>query len=92
MLWAQWMEANRPRLAVGHDLVAGEVQVMTWFVGCSSEQPPQLWQTQVKGGVRDGLVQHYSCRDEALRGHQRVLRVVTRSETRSTADGAGGRT
>lgn len=94
MYWAQWMEHAGPSLSVGLDLVAGDVQVMTWFIGFSDEdeEPPLLWQTQVKGGSRDGLVQQYGCYDEALRGHERVLRVVTRAETRSHADGSGSRT
>lgn len=85
--WAYWMEDARASLAVGHDLVAGTVDVVTSYVGFSCEKPPKLWQTQVTGGLRDRM-EWYRSRHEALIGHEAMVAVVQQEERRHQRDGA----
>ena len=74
--WGMWMESANRKLKRS-EFEGGYVS--TVFLGLDNNfrgGPPILWETMVFGGGLDGEMERYETREEALKGHEKmVLRV-----------------
>jgi len=73
--WAKWFEtANRKIAHTG----CSEWTVSTVFLGLDHSffegGPPMIFETLVFGGSKDGEMERYSTKEEALKGHERMVR------------------
>jgi len=75
--WGTWLEKADRRVALD-DTPSGRVS--TVFLGIdhnfSFGGPPLLFETMVFGGPFDGEQNRYSTREEALKGHAKILKKV----------------
>lgn len=76
--WADWFgKFENRRLCLTK---RGKVEVSTIFLGLdhdfSFQGPPVLWETMVFGGEHDGEMNRYCTREEALKGHENMVRIV----------------
>jgi hypothetical protein len=80
--WGKWFEdiSNR-RVALTN---IGVVRVSTVFLGMdhnfSREGPPVLYETLVENGALDDRMERYCTREDALRGHFEIVRLVLAAE------------
>jgi hypothetical protein len=77
-LWVKWFTTAQRRIGLEQ---VGEVEVSTVFIGCDhrfvSEGGPILWETMTFGpGPWDGWCWRYTSREDAVRGHVRVVDLV----------------
>lgn len=78
--WAMWMQTGKRQLAL--DLI-GRARVSTIFMGLDHhlmrDEPhqPILWETMVFGGPYDRHQQRYASKEEALRGHAKIVQMLT---------------
>ena len=77
--WKRWVErANRE---VRRDELQNGVIVVTVFVGqaeCMDEtQEPLLFETMIRGGIHDGIVQQFATWEQAEEGHEKALQLVS---------------
>lgn len=75
--WAQWLE-NSPNRQLANDTI-GNVVVSTVFTGldiCLIEGiRPLLWESMVFGGLHDGYQCRYTSSEEALHGHELLVKL-----------------
>jgi hypothetical protein len=78
--WASWFEtADR----IVKKSIIGDVRISTVFLSIDhnfSGGKPILWETLVFGGEHDGLMRRYGTYDKALKGHDKVVALVTGKE------------
>ncbi len=75
--WGRWMEKREGILKQDH---IGDVKVSTVFLGLDhgfGDGPPVLWETMIFGGPHDQYQERYSTKEEAERGHQAALALVS---------------
>ena len=75
--WARWYESADRRVAWS-DISQG-VHVSTVFLGIDHNfggGPPLLYETMVFGGPMDQHQERYTTREEAVAGHEEVVRRV----------------
>lgn len=75
MKWARWIETAN--VVVERTEVSSGVTVSTVFLGLDhsfGSGDPILFETMIFGGERDGFLQRYSTRDEALKGHGAIVK------------------
>lgn len=76
--WGEWMEtADRH---IGDDKIKG-VRVSTVFLGLDHQfgkGKPILFETMIFGGKRNGEQERYSTKREALKGHKRIVKELTK--------------
>jgi hypothetical protein len=78
--WLCFMkDIARRRLAT--DVVSDGIKVSTVFLGIdhghgAPGNVPVLWETLVFGGPLDGEMRRYTSKEEALKGHEDMLRLV----------------
>lgn len=93
MTWAEWFETAERH--VGNDTV-GDVQVSTVFLGLNhnlfGNGEPLLFETMIFGGKHDQYQDRCSTYEQAVKMHQKALRLVqgtdlatTNSETKQEA-------
>lgn len=75
--WGAWFEANNAAREVQVTSLDDEnrVRVSTFFIGIG----PLLYETMVFGGEKDGYVQRYKLKTDAILGHYRVINLVKRA-------------
>lgn len=77
--WAAWLE-NPDNKRVARTEV-GDVQVSTVFLGFNhafrTGQPALWFETMIFGGIHDEYQVRYTTLDEARRGHDRAVALVT---------------
>lgn len=74
--WAEWFQnSNR---TIGNTVVGNDVKVSTVFLGLdhnfSGEGEPILFETMIFGGIRDCETIRYSTWDQALFGHNQIVK------------------
>lgn len=73
--WARWYETADRRVALTK---IGKSEVSTVFLGLDHNHggggPPLLFETLVFGGSLDGEMERYSTWEEAVAGHQEMIR------------------
>jgi hypothetical protein len=78
LVWGEWFEkANR---VVKQTQVADGVEVSTVFLGLDhsfGSGKPLLFETMIFGGSKDGNCYRYTTWDEALGGHNNILKEFT---------------
>lgn len=78
--WAKWFEKADSDRIINQDEFNGEISVSTVFSGIDynflGDGPPILWETMVFGGKYDGDRERYSSYDDALMGHEKMVRLV----------------
>lgn len=75
MKWAKWLDTADRKVA--KTKLKNDVRVSTVFLGLDhsyKEGPPLLFETMVFGGKHDGDMERYSTWQEAVRGHERIVR------------------
>jgi hypothetical protein len=76
MEWA----TNRKNVVVKQDQVTLEVRVSTVFLGLNhawlGQGPPLIFETMIFGGPEDGYQDRYTTWDEAIKGHEKALKLV----------------
>jgi hypothetical protein len=76
--WVKWFEKADRRVALT-ELDSGE-EVSTVFLSLDhrfiGDGPPVLFETLVRGGNFDGVVERYCTWDEAEAGHKRMVELV----------------
>ena len=77
--WKQWLQsANRE---VKRTVLTSGIIVSTEFIGqaeCPDEyKPPLLFETMIRGGINDGLVQQYQSWEQAEEGHVRAVELAS---------------
>lgn len=76
--WAKWFEkANRH---IGYNEV-GKVTISTVFLSLDhnfSGGAPILWETMIFGGKHDGYQRRYTTKKQALAGHKRAVKLVSK--------------
>lgn len=80
LTWARWYETADRRVALTE---CGEVRISTVFLSLpllDDQGPPLLFETMVFGGSTDRDAEHYSTWDEAVAGHEKIVREVKRSD------------
>lgn len=88
--WAVWFEKSdrRVRRSVYNDVNDNEIVVSTVFLGLdhsfSDGGPPILFETMVFGGKLDEEMERYATWDQAVAGHDRMLRKVIATEDQVT--------
>ena len=91
--WAEWYEnsdeARRVKRTVYNDPVNdNEIVISTVFLGLdhsfSNEGPPILFETMVFGGRFDQEMERYATWDQAVRGHDIMVRKVISREDQVT--------
>lgn len=79
LVWDRWSE-NVDNRQVAHTII-GAVDILTLFLGVdynvTTGGPPALFETCVHGGEFDQEIDRYSTWDEAIAGHEHMVRVVT---------------
>lgn len=82
--WGKWMQEHRADCHLAQDQI-GEACVSTIFLGLDSfmvlerhlPHVPVLWETMVFGGPYDQFQNRYSSKDDALRGHSKIVQMLT---------------
>ena len=77
--WKQWLEtANRE---VKRTELSNGIIITTAFIGqaeCVDEtKPPLLFETMIRGGINDGLVQQYISWEQAEDGHEKAVQLAS---------------
>ena len=77
--WARWMALD-PMQRVLKKTQVGEAEVSTVLLGLDhnyiDKGPPILWETMIFGGEHDEDQWRYRSREEALEGHEAVVRAL----------------
>lgn len=80
--WCQWFATHKDERVVAQTEV-DNVRVATVFLGIDYGHGygfPLLWETTVfGGGVHDGLCERYSSYDDAVKGHEEIVKRVKTS-------------
>ena len=79
MKWAKWFETAERH--IGNDII-GKVEISTVFLGLDhsfGKGKPLLYETMIFGGKHDGYQERYFTKEEALKGHEKALKLVKRS-------------
>lgn len=75
--WSRWFETADRTLACD---VVGKARVSTVFLGLDHSHQrggePVLWETMIFGGKQDGYQERYSSKLDALRGHNRAVKLA----------------
>lgn len=82
--WAKWMEEHKADCQLARYQI-GEAFVSTIFMGLDSfsilerDRPhtPLLWESMIFGGLYNLFQQRYASKEEALRGHQKLVQMLT---------------
>lgn len=83
--WGRWFEsatADQSRM-LAKTRLPGDVLVSTVFLGLDHQWGdglPLLFETMIFNGNEDGYQARYCSREEALRGHERAVRVAKGEE------------
>src|SRR5215217_4301245 len=77
--WKQWLEtANRE---VQRTELPNGIIIATEFIGqaeCLDElKPPLLFETMIRGGINNGLVQQYTSWEQAEEGHSKAVHLAS---------------
>lgn len=78
--WGTWFESNSRRVA--EDII-GDTRISTVFLGIDHSfwgGIPILFETMVFGGEHDGYQERYCTWEQAEKGHQGVIELVSRRE------------
>jgi hypothetical protein len=73
--WADWVETANTIVAKA--FLPNNVVVATTFVGFSSQVPPRVWQTEIRGSIMDQQIT--TCagnRRDAEKMHEQVVQTV----------------
>lgn len=79
--WAVWMGTNNRTL--GLNFTPKGAKVSTVFLGLDhnwGDGPPVLWETMVFGGPLEGEQDRYSSAQDAISGHQTMLKKALEAE------------
>lgn len=80
--WGKWFETHERQL--GEDWINPSIRVSTIFLGLDHGfQPsrhPVLFETMVFGGIMDGTQLRYCFYQEAIQGHEDMVRLVRTAE------------
>lgn len=72
--WAEWIQHIPPLLS---QTFIGEIAITTKFIGFSSKEPPEVWQTEIRGSLLDGKIFPWpGSRDDAEIRHNEVVQMV----------------
>jgi hypothetical protein len=77
--FAIWYDDKNNR-RVAKTIVSNGVEVSTVFLAIDhswNTGPPVLWETLVFGGQFDGHMDRYTSHEEALEGHEKIVKMVT---------------
>jgi hypothetical protein len=82
--WGRWLQEHDAERQLALDQI-GAARVSTIFLGLDSfsifqrDQPhePVLWETMVFGGPYNLFQQRYTSKEEALKGHGRIVQMLT---------------
>lgn len=78
--WSIWMEeSNR---TVKKDILPKDITVSTVFIGLCFYEKPLLFETMVFGGKLDMHIDRYCTWEEALKGHEEIVKKVKESEVK----------
>lgn len=83
LTWGAWFATADRHVAQDIDEGPGpepRVRISTVFLGVDhsfNNGPPVLWETMVFGGPLDGECRRYTSRDDAIRGHAEICKLVT---------------
>ena len=86
--WAKWFEnaheARRVKRTVYNGVNDNEIVISTVFLGLDhnffDEGPPILFETMVFGGLLDQETERYATWNQAVRGHDQMVRKVLSTE------------
>jgi len=81
--WMEWLTADPTRARVALTAV-GNVEVSTVFLGFTMRPGGLVFETMVFGGKFDKVQRRYSTWDEAVAGHNGLVREVEAAEGGST--------
>lgn len=76
MAWGKWMETAD--MIVGKTTI-GKVKISTVFLGLDHNfdgGKPLIYETMVFGGELDGEQMRYSTKQEAIKGHEEIVKKV----------------
>lgn len=88
--YMEWVAAEPDRKVAYTEFPDIDVEVSTVFLFGSShfprfmKQPPMLFETMVFGGNHDGWTEKYSTWDEAEKGHESVVKLITESNANTS--------
>lgn len=78
MTWAKWMEENYLNLHVADETI-GDIRVSTVFLGLDhnfGSGKPLLFETMVFGGLFNNRMNRYSTWEEAVKGHNKMVKRI----------------
>jgi hypothetical protein len=81
VIWGKWFQENSAKRRVAYEVLT-DCNVSTVFLGLDysfGEGTPMLFETMVFGGKFDGEVERYSTREEALAGHEEMVKKIKAS-------------
>jgi hypothetical protein len=77
--WKQWLETGNRE--VSRTELPNGVIVATEFIGqaeCPDKsKPPLIFETMIRGGINDGIVQQYTLWEEAEEGHAKAVELAS---------------
>jgi hypothetical protein len=77
--WKQWLETAKRE--VKRTELPNGIIIATEFIGqaeCLDEtKPPLLFETMIRGGISDGIVQQYTSWEHAEEGHEKAVQLAS---------------
>jgi hypothetical protein len=84
LTWANWLQSdaeNGTNLRSIRFEKIGDVDISTVFIGLDhntlNNGPPHIFETMVFGGKYDGYMRRYSTYEEAEKGHEKAVKMVS---------------